>query len=279
MFILVDDIFNLNMINIIMEFTNKKLAGIKTQNDSLYDFIVLNNPEFSITFERMNIDYNNFDENTIFETLKQENKSLKEIAEKYKQSKNNKKSNQTDVDGIIEKKLQLATELNNNDDNDKESFEDPIKKYDIICNMEDMKRAFFNINVENDENYLLFQQLLMTNNFHFYEVEYLYNSDNDGKPEYIAKNLLRGFVKQFDDYRKYFMIVFRCYKNSLDDENKSYKYNSYWIVNTNEPINNIIGSLYDDFKFIKIDNTSMLNNIIKVCIDENSLCLDEKYVH
>lgn len=238
-----------------MEFTNKKkLEYIKIQNDSLFEFIVKNDDKFK--------DMYNSDDNTIFEALKQENKLFKGIV--------------TNIINIEIPNINNENVIHNNN----EISEDPIRKFDTICNMEEMKRAFFNINPNNeltcDENYLMFHRILSTNNFHMYEAEYLYNSDNDGKPDFVAKNLLRGFVKQFEDYRKYFMITFRCYKGSQE---KTYKYISYWIVNTNEPIKNIIGTIYDDFIFKEINYGIMLNKIIKESFDEDSLCLDEKYVH
>lgn len=35
---------------------------------------------------------------------------------------------------------------------------------------------------------------------------------------FSAKNLLKGFVRNFDDYRKYFMICFRCWKDLENSE-------------------------------------------------------------
>ena len=72
------------------------------------------------------------------------------------------------------------------------------------------------------------------------------------------------------------MICFRCYK--LDDN--KYEYKSYWIVNTNDPVENIIGSVADDFNFIENYNISdFLNNIKKIENIDDSNCIGESYVH
>jgi hypothetical protein len=133
-------------------------------------------------------------------------------------------------------------------DDMEESYEEPIKKYDTLTNMEEMKRSFFGDNIE------LFGEQLKEHPYKLYKANYKYNSDKDGVPEFSAKNLLKGFVRNFDNYRKYFMICFRCWK--VLDKNE-YKYESFWIVNTHEPIKNIIGSIYDDFDFEEIPNSEL----------------------
>jgi hypothetical protein len=133
--------------------------------------------------------------------------------------------------------------------------------------MEDIKRAFF------CKDYELFNELIKQFNFRYFRADYKYSSEKDGLPEFIAKNLVKGFVRNLDDYRKYFMVCFRCYKN----ENNNYSYPSLWIVNSNDDIKDIIESNYDDYNYIEEkDVVTFLQNMQKV-EDEN--CIEEAYVH
>ena len=84
-----------------------------------------------------------------------------------------------------------------------------------------MKRAFFGC--ENND-YTQFNELVNAYNFKLYIVNYKYSSDKNGAPTFSAKNLVGGFIRNFDDLRKYFMICFRCF--SHNDE--TYTYPSYW---------------------------------------------------
>ena len=94
---------------------------------------------------------------------------------------------------------------------------------------------------------------------------------------------VKGFVRNFDDYRKYFMICFRCWKHQ---DITQYKYESLWIVNTYEPIQNIIGSMCDDFKFEEITELDdFIGWIKKIPETEEPVfingytCIGESYVH
>jgi hypothetical protein len=155
---------------------------------------------------------------------------------------------------------------------EEESYEDPVKNYSCITNMEDIKRAFFNGEYEN------FEKMIKEHNFKYLYADYKYSSDNDGKPDYIARNLLRGFVRQFDDYRKYFMIGFKCYTNETQDK---YTYPSYWIVNTNDNIDDIIGSITESFDFRHVPDTEINSFLekIKRLKGTTDLLIDESYVH
>ena len=71
------------------------------------------------------------------------------------------------------------------------------------------------------------------------------------------------------------MICFRCHKVG-----SNYEYKSKWIVNTNEPVINVIGSLYDDFEFKEVSED--FENFVKSMekLDENTEGLiGEAYVH
>ena len=86
-------------------------------------------------------------------------------------------------------------------------------------------------------------------------------------------------MRNFDDYRKYFMICFRCWKDSNEIKIK-YQYKSLWIVNTLEPIANVIGSFSDDFEFVEeSDITTFISDIKKLENIDESQCIGESYVH
>ena len=236
---------------------SSKITNIQKQNDSIYSSLVARN----ILFERSIISDNINDEDLLI-LLNEENNRLKECI------KNNKPVVQSKED----KKLEIIKPINKKEDDDI-TYEDPVKNFETITNMEDLKRAFFN------NEYDTFETQLKANQFRYYKANYKYNSDKDGVPEFSAKNLLKGFVRNFDDYRKYFMICFRCSKNSCQGEN-TYKYDSLWIVNTNEPINNIIDSMYDDFDFEELTDVDQFISDIKKIIDiDNTEYIGESYVH
>ena len=132
---------------------------------------------------------------------------------------------------------------------------------------------------------MVFEEQIKSNPLKFYKVSYKFDSDKDGAADFSAKNILKGFVRNFDDYRKYFMICFRCWKNQHE---LKYKYDSLWIVNTNEPIPNVIGSLAEDFDFAEtIDIDDFISQIKKLPESETDepvwineyTCIGESYVH
>jgi hypothetical protein len=248
--------------------SSKAILGIQKQNDSIFTSLLAKN----ILFERIVIP-EGVEEQEHLKLLNEENVMLKEVVKANKPPPQLK-----EVKPIVESKPnESKTKENKDDDEEDEIYEEPVKKFDTITNMEDMKRAFFG------GDYGVFEEQLKLHPFKLYKVGYKYNSDKDGVPEFSAKNLLKGFVRNFDDYRKYFMICFRCWKSQ--DKNE-YKYDSFWISNTNEPIQNIIGSLWEDFEF---EETSELDNFINMIkkIPETDepvyvngfTCIGESYVH
>lgn len=222
---------------------NQKIQNLQKQNDAIYSSLVSKN----VLFTRHVIG-DITDETQIFEILSAENKELKEL------SKNNRPVQQVvdkkPVVPVVEKKEPIPKEPKN--DEEDESFEEVKKSYTIIHNMEDIKRAFFN------KEYELFEELVKQHEFIYYRVSYKYSSDNDNKPDYVARNLLKGFGRALDDYRKYLLVCFRC----VEVEPKKYEYNSLWIVNTNDDLKTVIGSFYDDFDF-QLQTFDVENNINK----------------
>lgn len=230
-----------------------KIKNLIKQNDSIYSSLLFKN----ILFERINISDEITDEEKII-FLTEENEKLKYVS----------KSNRPPPEVKIIKPIIIETKKNISKDecDEEENYETPEKKFTTITNMEEIKRAFFN------KDYELFNQLIQQFNFRYYRADYKYSSDKDGSPEFIAKNLVKGFVRNLDDYRKYFMVCFRCYKNE-----NNYSYPSLWIVNSNDDIKNIIESIYDDYIYTEESNIPIFLKDIQKVEDEN--CIEELYVH
>ena len=248
---------------------NPKIQNLQKQNDAIYSSLVSKNVQFT---RYVISDIN--DETKILEILTEENKELKEL------SKNNRPVQQSvekkPVTPVVEKKEQIPKEPKTNDDGDEEeSFEESKKSYTIINNMEDIKRAFFN------KEYESFEELVKQHEFIYYRVSYKYSSDNDNKPDYIARNLLKGFGRSLDDYRKYLLVCFRC----KEYEPKKYEYNSLWIVNTKDDLKTVIGSFYDDFNFhlqtFDVENSmsKFLEEFRKKDLEVETNIIGEMYIH
>ena len=259
--------------------TSKAILGIQKQNDSIFASLIAKN----IYFERIIIPKNS-DEQEYLRLLNEENSKLKEIVKANKPPPQPKpvveskpKESKPKESKPKESKPKESKE-NKDDDEEDEYYDEPIKKFDTITNMEDIKRAFFR------GDYELFEEQLKVHHFKLYKVLYNYNHEKNGVPDFVAKNLLKGFVQNFSDYTKYFMICFRCWQSK--DKN-IYKYDSLWVVNTNEPIQNIIGSIWEDFKFEETyEFEDFLSGIKKlpeteepVYTDDGYTCIGESYVH
>lgn len=259
--------------------SNKEIISLQKQNDGMFTSLT----NRGIQFERIEIPKDIID-NEHINLLKNENLKLKEIINANKPlpiPKEEKIKSKVQLVQTAKQTTKPNKDINCEDQEDceecEETFEEPVKKFDTITNMEDLKRAFFNCDYEK------FESEIKSHPFKFYKVEYKYNTDKDGVPDFSAKNLLKGFVRNFDDYRKYFMVCFRCWK--FEHEIK-YKYESLWIVNTNEQISNIIGSMEEDFIFTETTNINeFINNIKKLPeLDETIYidgytCIGESYVH
>lgn len=204
--------------------SDKAIIGLQKQNDGMYSSLISRN----ITFERTVIP-EGVEEKEHLKMLQDENSKLKQVINDNKPPPQPKQEKKKPEVQTPKKETKLKEEDNDNDD--KETYEEPVKKFDTIINMEELKRAFFN------GDYMVFEEQIKYHPMKFYKVSYKFNSDKDGVPDFSAKNLLKGFIRNFDDCRKYFMICFRCWKNQHDGN--KYKYDSLWIVNTNEPIPNV----------------------------------------
>lgn len=222
-----------------MSTEEKQIASLKKQNEGMESSFQTR----GIQFTKLSLD--SMDPEAELLLLKDYNNYLKGIASANKPAPQVK-----EVPKVVEK----PKEVDKKDDD--EELEKEIKPvFSTITNMEDIKRAFFS------KDYDLFNQLIKDVPFKYYKANYKYANDNTGRPSFVAKNLLRGFVQNLDDYRKYFLTGFRCILTNNDT--KEYKYPSYWIVNSNDELKSILGSLYDDFEFILLVNDEQINKMLK----------------
>jgi hypothetical protein len=218
-----------------MSTEEKQIANLKKQNEGMESSF----KNRGIQFTKLSLD--SMDPEAELLLLKDYNNYLKGIAAANKPAAPIKEEKPKVVEKVKE------------DDDEEELVKEVKPVFSTITNMEDIKRAFFS------KDYDTAYQLIRQHPFKFYKANYKYASDNAGRPAFVAKNLLRGFVQSLDDYRKYFLTGFRCISNV---EN-SYNYPSYWIVNSNDDLKTILGSLYDDFEFILLVNEEQINKMLK----------------
>lgn len=241
-----------------MENLQKQITILMKQNDGMETSF----KNKGVQFTGLTID--GIDPETQLMLLKDHNEYLKNI------SKQNRPPPQ-----VKEEKPKEQPKTKAKEEDDEDDFSNEVKPvYSTITNMEDIKRAFFS------KDYDSARELIKQHPFKFYKADYKYSSDNDGRPCYIAKNLLRGFVQGLDDYRKYFMICFRCVL--VNKEVSEYIYPSYWIVNTNDDFKTILGSIYDDYDFLEIKQDSLdlfLKRMEKNEDDNDDSLIGESYVH
>lgn len=239
---------------------DKQIANLMKQNEGMETSFRNKN----IAFNKLSLD-NNMESNMKFNFLKNYNEYLKGISVANKPPPQEKLKQQP--------KLEESKSKNDDDEDDVPKEIKPV--YSTITNMEDIKRAFFS--KEYETAYLLIKQHPLK----FYKVNYKFSSDNTGRPSYVAKNLLRGFVQGLDDYRKYLLVCFRCIL--VDKNTNEYKYPSYWIVNTNDDLKIILGNRYDDYDFIALEDDKAINNMLKKMEknedDNDESFIGEAYIH
>lgn len=246
-----------------MDNISKQITNLKKQNDGMET--AFKNKD--INFTKLSID--NVNPEIELRFLTDYNNYLKGIS-----AANRPPPQEKPVKHEVSKKKEKIEE----EDNDQDDLPKEVKPvYSTITNMEDIKRAFF------CKDYETFQLLVRQQPFKYYKANYKYAEDNTGRPSFIAKNLLRGFVQNLDDYRKYLMVGFRCISNVDIDNVTHYRYPSYWIVNSNHELNSILGSLYDDFEFISLEEPEkiirMLQRMEKNEDENDNALVGEVYLH
>jgi hypothetical protein len=203
---------------------------------------------------------------TQLDLLKVQNEYLKDISKQNRPPPQEKPKEQPKP---------KETKPKDEDEEDEEFVKEVKPVYSTIVNMEDIKRSFFS------KDYKTATELIKQHPLKFYKANYKFSSDNTGRPAYAAKNLLRGFVQVLDEYRRHFMICFRCIL--VNKETNEYRYPSYWIINTNDELNAVLGSVYNDFDFVAVEGEEAVNKFLKRMEkneDENDDALiGEVYLH
>ncbi len=246
--------------------TESKIQMFTKQNDSIYASLVARNIEFA----RVDISSFTSPEDQLA-ALVDENNKLKEVVKANKPAPVLKEPKPVQAP---QPKKESAPKESTQNDEEEETFEEVKPKFNTITNMEDIKRAFCN------KEYEVFENLIQPHPFKYYNVQYKYSSDKDGAPEFVAKNLVRGFVRNLEDYRKYLFVGFRCVLTN--PETRTYSYPSMWIVNSTDPVADIIGSLYEDFEFVEVSPDSLAKFMVdfrKTNFDEPTNVVDELYAH
>jgi uncharacterized phage infection (PIP) family protein YhgE len=240
-----------------------KISTLVKQNDSIYSSLIAK----GIQFERINL--NDIEEiEHKLQTLMVENEKLKTIA---KDNKPVSKPVPKPVVQVQSIKKDIKPDKQESDEEVDEVFDDTKAKFSTLTNMEDLKRSFCS------GDYETFDSLTKAHPFKYFNATYKYSSDKDGCQDFIAKNLLKGFVKNMEDLRKYFFVCFRC--NQVDPTKKTYSYTSMWIFNSNHDLKTVLGDMFDDFDFIQTDMSSFLVQFRKSKSDDCTNLLDEIYLH
>lgn len=252
--------------------TSKQIINLQKQNDGIYKSLTSK----GITFNRVNISPEDSEEIQL-QKLSEENTELKKISNANKPPPVQKESVPKEEKPKV---VQQAKKPKKDDDDDESDQEiEEKKKFTTIANMESMKISFFG------NDYAEFKRLAKSEPYLFFKVSYKYNSDKDGVPTFNAKNLIKGFVKSFDDQRKLFMNCFRCYQTQSSPS--KYEYVGFWIVNTLDPLNEVISDTIENFEMIKISEETNIDTFLsqmeKLVLDENEElpngCIEEAYVH
>ncbi len=248
---------------------DKQIAGLLKQNEAIYSSLkakdVQGLGELVVLTDGLTLEEQK-------DLLLKENVRLKELVKATKPVEPPKPKTQPQAQ--TQPKLKSKPKSESDDEEDEEESAPPPPRFSVIANMEDLKRAFFS------GDYEQFEQLVKSSPYKFYKCEYKFASDKDGAPDYSARNLVKGFVRSFDDYRKYFMICFRCLQST--DSPPTYTYPSVWIVNTLDPIGNLIGSTVEDFDMVEVTNSEEINELIqsiKKMDDSTHGFVAEAYVH
>ena len=233
------------------EILSKKINGLYNQCKKMEDILIHKTKDFEIKNYTSREEMENLcDELTSYQNeLKNKEKEFKKLeAEKLKQEEEERRK-------------------------EAELLKQQQPKFEIINDLEPLKRNFFN---KEERSLDLLRTELNNNNYKFYVIEYNYSNSMFGKPEYMACNLMKGFIKRFDNYTKYLFSVFRCFNNK---NNNDYIYVSYILLNTPSSFTEILGDKLDDFSFEEIDSNRFIDKIIESSSENNLNLLDEIYIH
>lgn len=214
----------------------KKIASIKKQNEGIESSL----QSRGISFNKMSVSIDDLDKELL--VLTNYNEYLKQVV----------KDSKPKVEKIVSPPKPPIIECEEPD-----YVEEKIV-YKPNCSLEDVKRAFFSKDYDTFETQI--GEFTKQNYLKFYKVNYRYANEKDGVAEYIAKNQVRGFIQMLDQYRRFLLVCFRCIQ--LDSEAKTYRYPSYWIVSADTDIKTLLGSVYDDFDFIVLEDETQVSKML-----------------
>ena len=163
-------------------------------------------------------------------------------------------------------KQTIEQTIEQTNENEDEYVEQQVKYVTLCSNVafESLKRAF--INHQNDEFITM-----INSKYTLHKAGYKYWDDFTTRPDYVARNLNKGFIQIFGDYRKYFFTCFRC----IEIVPKTYTFESYWIVNTSD-YQKIIQNKFDDYDWIEMTPEEFIQQFMN---KENDAIISEDYLH
>lgn len=120
-----------------------------------------------------------------------------------------------------------------------------------IGNLEPVKRAFSN------KEYQQFQELLEQQSppFRYLAGTYRGAEEFEGRPDFILHNRNKGFLQSdpLEKNRAYLFVAFSCFRK----EGKLV-FQSYWIVNTEDPLEQLLEDELDSFELNEVDLTTII---------------------
>lgn len=166
-----------------------------------------------------------------------------------------------------------------------EVFVNPKKEFVKIIDDNDfkyLKNSFgiFQLNEEGEQIYTSLQEQFKVTlskfpNLKMYRAEFYDHPEYNPDREFIHVNLNTGLVSQLEENSEYFFCCFRLMVNPFSNR---CCYNSLWIVNSSDSLNDILESDYSSFTFteVKEEDIDSFTEDFKKSISE--AVLSEKYL-
>jgi len=233
---------------------------LKKQNAGMYNNLVNSN----IVFNR-SVPSEAFSDEEVVKFDQEEKPQVMKAMQEFRKSQPKAPPKKKETQPPPQKKAKVADDA----EADENEYVEKKPNYNTFNNMEDLKRAFFNNEIDT------FIKMCREQKYLFFEGAYNYNSDMDGRPKFVATNLVSGFVRNLEDKRKYFLNCFRCYAN----EDGTYTYSSYWIVNTDASISEVTEKFSDDFTFTQVENDGLDAFLQKFQKSTEENMINEVYLH
>lgn len=253
---------------------SSKSAQLKKQNDGMYANLVKNN----VPFERKNPSPDSESEEELLKFYLEEKQQLVQALQEFKKSQ--PKQEKVTVPKVEQPKTNPKKEKDDKEEADEETFVEKKKTYPTFNNMEELKRSFCNDEMDT------FHKLCREQKYLFFEGNYKYASDMNGKADYVAKNLVAGFVRNLEERRNYFFNCYRCYTNTnantntnSDADANTYSYTSLWIVNTDSDLMEVTEGCVDDFVLTKVEPGDLDRFLEKFQKSKEDNLLKEAYLH